>query len=184
VSILLRHFRWNRDRLLDRFMESDAVDLLRAAGEPVNGLQGETPTPDHFTCEICFDNPPPQETFQLRCHHRFCTECWRCYVSSKVKDEGQCTIACMKDSCKTIVDEPSVEKLVDKSCYERHVLPSPQRNAHQSAAQLPRTRPRIIRNRAPDAPPLLPAPLLRGDGVLHERLWLIAPRARADRHLC
>ncbi|EIN07986.1 hypothetical protein PUNSTDRAFT_135502 [Punctularia strigosozonata HHB-11173 SS5] len=118
VSILLRHFRWNRDRLLDRFMDSDVADILRAAGEPEHNAANSPTT--NLTCEICFDTPSPEDTFQLRCHHRFCRECWWCYVTSKIKDEGQCTFGCMKDGCKTIVDEPSVRALVDEPCYDRY----------------------------------------------------------------
>jgi len=43
------------------------------------------------------------------------------YVTSKVKDEGQCYFQCMQDGCHTVVDEPSIKKLVNKDIHERYI---------------------------------------------------------------
>lgn len=47
------------------------------------------------------------------------------YINSKIKDEGQYFFQCMEDGCPTVVDEPTIAKLVDQSCYERYVYPDP-----------------------------------------------------------
>ncbi|KDQ59690.1 hypothetical protein JAAARDRAFT_68289 [Jaapia argillacea MUCL 33604] len=129
VSILLRHFRWNKDRLIDRYMESP-TEVLKDAGEPVvkavprshahKRPRLRSNTSEDPACGICFDTPTLEETFQLRCQHRFCTACWEIYVKGKIMDEGQCTIKCMQDGCQTVLDEPSITKLVDQDCHTRY----------------------------------------------------------------
>ncbi|OSX64891.1 hypothetical protein POSPLADRAFT_1044325 [Postia placenta MAD-698-R-SB12] len=131
-SILLRYFRWNKDLLLERFMD-DPTTVLRNVGEPEhitsessgepNGRPNKRArfdTPSDFVCAICCDDQP-ESIFKLRCAHAFCEPCWQIYITSKIKDEGQCLFNCMQDECKTIVDDPSVQKLVDTSAYDRFV---------------------------------------------------------------
>ncbi|PSR80304.1 hypothetical protein PHLCEN_2v6776 [Hermanssonia centrifuga] len=129
ASILLQHFRWNEDRLLEKYMDSRAT-VLREAGEPQNNQppsnaappnkRARLDTPTEFVCAICFDTLSADEIFKLRCAHGFCAACWTQYVTTKVRDEGQCFFKCMQDGCLAVVDEPSIRKLVDNSCYERY----------------------------------------------------------------
>ncbi|KAI0648414.1 hypothetical protein C8Q79DRAFT_955355 [Trametes meyenii] len=132
VSILMRHYNWNSDRLIEKFL--DSADLvLRDAGEPElpNGEISMSPppakrirldspsAPQEFMCDVCCDDNPPS-VFRLRCQHAFCEPCWQEYVTSKVKDEGQCTFRCMHDNCRTVVDGASIAKLVESSVNERY----------------------------------------------------------------
>ena len=134
VSILLRHFNWNNDRLIERFLES-AEGVLQDAGEPVPTndsmdmsprptkrarLESFSTPPSDFFCPICCDDASPA-VFHMRCNHMFCKPCWQEYVTSKIKDEGQCTFSCMSDECRTIVDGPSVAELVEPNVNERSV---------------------------------------------------------------
>lgn len=128
ASILLQYFRWNEDKLLERFMDS-SQDVLREVGEPQNGpllemssrpsKRARLDTPSEFMCMICCDTPPIEEAFGLRCSHKFCTNCWKEYVMTKIKQEGQCFFKCMQDGCATTVDEPSIRHLADDSTFER-----------------------------------------------------------------
>ncbi|KAI0933542.1 hypothetical protein AcV5_005664 [Taiwanofungus camphoratus] len=132
ASILLQHFRWNRDQLIERYMDAPA-SVLRDAGEPedVIVLPPTSPsarpnkrarierTDTAFVCAICCEENP-QAIFRLRCAHIFCEQCWRTYVTAKIKEEGQCYFNCMEDGCKTYVNEPSIARLVDKVVYERY----------------------------------------------------------------
>jgi ariadne-1 len=141
VKILLIHFRWNQDKLIEKYMDApDAV--LRDAGEPappasptfppakrarLTQSTSSTDTSDatfaehDFTCNICYDTPPPEEQFALRCSHKFCVGCWGAYVAEKIKGQGQIRVTCMHEECKAVVDEPSIERLVDAACYDRCV---------------------------------------------------------------
>lgn len=133
MSILLRHFNWNNDRLIEKFLES-ADRVLQDCGEPASEgddmdmspppakrvrLESPFPPPSEFLCPVCCDDTPPA-VFRLRCKHAFCKPCWQFYATAKIKDEGQCTFACMHDDCSTIVDGPSIGKLVEPSVNERY----------------------------------------------------------------
>ncbi|OCH90674.1 hypothetical protein OBBRIDRAFT_776647 [Obba rivulosa] len=128
VSILLQHFRWNRDRLIEKYMDSPSR-VLQDAGEPPNASPPSSPVvrpnkrarraEDEFICEICCDTDP-DAVFRLRCGHAFCKVCWQTYVVGKIKSEGQCFFRCMQEGCQTAVDEPTIEQLVDEACFARY----------------------------------------------------------------
>lgn len=56
-------------------------------------------------------------TFQmmtgLECGHRFCTQCWGEYLTTKIMEEGVGqTIACAAHGCDILVDDATVMRLV------------------------------------------------------------------------
>lgn len=119
TSVLLRHFRWDVDKLMDRYMESsDAV--LQSAGEPdpINNIPKQRDT-SRFICGICYDEPPPEQIFGLRCNHRFCKSCWQMYIEEKIKTEAQCTIPCMNEGCRTVMTDSSMSFLLDLATMSR-----------------------------------------------------------------
>ncbi|KZT03467.1 uncharacterized protein LAESUDRAFT_744539 [Laetiporus sulphureus 93-53] len=135
ASILLQHFGWGREDLIEKYLDSPGRDsVLRSAGEPQNVSIAPLPpspavrqkkrarlnTPTEFVCGVCCSEVAPEEIFRLRCTHAFCEPCWQAYVTGKVKDEGQCLLHCMQDGCQTVVDEPSIRKLVDGTVYDRY----------------------------------------------------------------
>ena len=132
ASILLQHFRWNEDRLLEKFMDSSQA-VLREVGEPQNVLPSQelssrpskrarldTPSED-FMCMICCDTPPDEDTWEPRCGHKFCTACWDEYVQTKIRQEGQCLFKCMQDGCAVTMDQPSIRHFSDSTTYKRQV---------------------------------------------------------------
>jgi len=53
-----------------------------------------------------------------------CKECYSHYIQSKVVDEGESRrIQCMGKNCNVIVDEKTVELLVNPEILTRYVLP-------------------------------------------------------------
>ena len=130
AAILLQHFRWNEDRLLDKFMDS-SHGVLREVGEPQNAPASpelsyrpskrariDTQTED-FMCVICCDIPSEDDIWELRCGHKFCVTCWKEYVQTKIKQEGQCMFKCMQDGCATTMDGPSIEHFSDPATHSR-----------------------------------------------------------------
>lgn len=104
-------------------MDSPAV-VLKEAGEPPEPSTSRPAkrtrlTPVEFVCGICFDAPSADEVFKLRCDHAFCKACWEIYITSKVKEEGQCFFSCMHEGCNTVVDDPTVLKFTDAVGYQR-----------------------------------------------------------------
>lgn len=81
-----------------------------------------TQTP--FECPVCCDDFPAAEydskTYALGCGHRFCRGCWREYIGSKVKTEGESArIQCMESGCNRIVRGEAVDELVDEETAAR-----------------------------------------------------------------
>lgn len=49
----------------------------------------------------------------LECNHRFCTQCWTEYLTTKIIEEGVGqTIACAASGCDILVDDATVMRLV------------------------------------------------------------------------
>ena len=123
TAILLRHARWNKEKLIEAYMDKEDEVLERAglgkhSGEPARVVK----VPD-FVCEICCEDAPNLETYAMRCGHRFCVDCYRRYLAQKVKDEGEAArIRCPGDGCNTIVDSKSLDLLVAEDLKDRSVL--------------------------------------------------------------
>ncbi len=121
TAILLRHFRWNKERLIDSYMDQrdqvleDAGLSSSASGPP------RTETVEGFMCDICCDDEPGLETYAMRCGHRYCADCYRQYLAQKVKDEGEAArIQCPMDGCNRVVDSKSLDMLVATELKSRY----------------------------------------------------------------
>ncbi|KAG8963025.1 hypothetical protein FRC03_003521 [Tulasnella sp. 419] len=129
ASMLLRHMQWNREKLIDKFME-DPEGVLEKAGISTTNAPTTTPAapvpvassssgprkltrkatkeaalppppaPEAFMCPICCCEPSePSAIFSLSCGHVFCTDCWSTYLSGKIREEGEHSIRCMESGC-------------------------------------------------------------------------------------
>lgn len=120
TAILLRYFRWNRERLLDQFVEK-REEVLEAAGLG-NDLASapKIKKVKSFSCEICYDDEKKQ-TFAMKCDHRFCVDCYRQYLVEKIKVDGEAArIQCPGDGCRRIVDAKSIEMLLPNGIKDRY----------------------------------------------------------------
>ncbi|KAG5463595.1 MAG: hypothetical protein BJ554DRAFT_6189, partial [Olpidium bornovanus] len=138
AAVLLRHYRWDKERLIERCME-DRAGVMAAAGivdeeEEEDGSDGDDgggnggdkrrlrPAPG-FTCEICCDDGPGKATFAHLCGHRFCHDCYEHYLTQKIKEEGESrNIQCMQTGCNVVVDEKAVGSIVDAAVFARLVV--------------------------------------------------------------
>ncbi|GAA5943109.1 E3 ubiquitin-protein ligase HEL1 [Sporobolomyces koalae] len=119
AAVLLRHFGWKKEKLVEAYME-DAEGTLEKAGIHESSSQPRLKRVRGFTCEVCYDDET-KETLALNCDHRFCKACYSQYITSKVVDEGESRrIQCMANDCKVIVDEKSVELLVSPEVMTRY----------------------------------------------------------------
>jgi ariadne-1 len=123
AAILLRRYRWNRERLLDAYMEKQ-MEVLDAAGlEEDESGHSKIQTVPGFMCDICCEDEPDMPTFALKCQHRFCVECYKTYLASKIKDEGEAArIRCPGDGCNRVVDSRSLNTLISGSLKDRYVM--------------------------------------------------------------
>jgi ariadne-1 len=123
TAILLRHLRWNKERLIDQYMEK-TEEILETAGLS----QDSTTNPPKiqkvkgFVCDICCDDDSNMDTFAMKCGHRFCLDCYRQYLATKIQDEGEAArIRCPGEGCTRIVDSKSLDLLVTADLQERYV---------------------------------------------------------------
>ena len=121
TAILLRYARWNKERLIEMYMDRQE-DLLRDAG--LGSSAAERPRivqSDNFSCDICCDSEPQMETFAMRCGHRFCVNCYRQYLVQKIREEGEAArIRCPGDGCGRVVDSKSLELLIPEETRFRY----------------------------------------------------------------
>lgn len=118
--ILLRYFGWNKEKLIEKFMESPEL-ALAAAGIHEGGAQPRLKRVRGFTCDICYDDDGTKETLALSCDMRYCKDCYAQYLTAKIVDEGESRrIQCMGSKCNVIVDEKTIELLVKPDVLERY----------------------------------------------------------------
>ena len=122
TAILLRWCRWNKERLIEQYMDNQE-DVLDKAGLG-QAIQRSPPTVEvvpNFTCEICCEDRPSLQTFAMKCGHRFCVDCFRQYLAQKIRGEGEAArIKCPGDGCNRIVDAKSLDLLVAADMTDRY----------------------------------------------------------------
>ncbi|RNA26138.1 E3 ubiquitin- ligase arih1-like [Brachionus plicatilis] len=93
---LLHHFRWDKEKLMERFYDSDQDRLFREAhvvnpariNKRVTSTQSRSGRSKDHCCEICFCQYSEDNMSGLECGHKFCKLCWREYLTTKIIDEG------------------------------------------------------------------------------------------------
>ncbi|KAK4556005.1 hypothetical protein LTR86_006701 [Recurvomyces mirabilis] len=122
TAILLRHTRWNKERLIEQYMDNQEQMLDKAGlGQEINQNPPRVEVKTGFTCDICCEDGPGLETFAMNCNHRFCTDCYRQYLTQKIKDEGEAArIKCPGDGCGKIIDAKSLDLLVPNELTDRY----------------------------------------------------------------
>lgn len=143
AATLLRHFGWNKEKLIEKYMD-DPEKVNLEAGVHEDPSRPKLMNLEDFTCDICFRStddfipapsskgkgrgtskiqslpPPTIQTLALACGHRFCTDCYGSYLGQKIKLEGESRrIQCMEEKCNLVMDEKTVGLLVSADLFER-----------------------------------------------------------------
>ncbi|KAI9889148.1 MAG: hypothetical protein M1814_005739 [Vezdaea aestivalis] len=114
TAILLRYMRWNKEKLIEQYMEEREVILEKAGLGESSMIKTKTEVVTGFSCDICCEDEIGLESYAIRCGHRFCADCYRTYLVGKIKDEGEAAlIQCPKEGCNRIVDSKSLDYLID-----------------------------------------------------------------------
>lgn len=120
AGILLRFARWNREKLIESYMDRSEEILEEAGLGHSFESNPRTEVVPGFMCEICCEDGDDLETYAMRCGHRFCVDCFRHYLSQKIKEEGEAArIQCPQDHCHRIVDSKSLNLLVTDELKDR-----------------------------------------------------------------
>lgn len=120
AAILLRFGRWKREKLIESYMDHPETTLEDAGlGTNFEGAAKMETIPG-FMCEICCEDGEGLKSYAMRCGHRFCVDCYRHYLSQKIKEEGEAArIECPGESCHRIVDSRSLDLLVTNDLKTR-----------------------------------------------------------------
>jgi ariadne-1 len=141
VRLLLHHFRWDKEKLMERFYDPNHQDELFRQAHIINPfkkpnsshrltrrqLSSTTPSPSpsitttinplksliESTCLICCTPRPSNDMTGLECGHSFCKNCWQNYLTYKIIHEGiGQTISC-PSICDILVDDKTVLNLIE-----------------------------------------------------------------------
>ena len=131
TNTLLRYFKYHQDLLIERFME-DSNKVMKSAGvfqgdfdkriynKPVKAEPG-------FMCFICCNEADDNDdndlfmTLSLPCDHRICLDCYKYYVGSKIRQEGEVKLKCPGEKCGLVINDDIIKLLVDSETYKRYL---------------------------------------------------------------
>ncbi|CAK5265546.1 unnamed protein product [Mycena citricolor] len=129
ASLLLRHSSWNKEKLIEKYMDNPdktlvaagvmlpEVEPARPSRRPVR--KAKTPDPATFTCPVCFDDDPEIHPLALDCKHQYCSNCWSAYLTAKIKDEGEHACRCMAEGCGLVASDKFIANTVDEDTLVR-----------------------------------------------------------------
>lgn len=122
TAILLRYGRWNKERLIEQYMDNQEEVLEKAGlGQDIVRDPPRIEAIDGFACDICCEDEPGLQSFAMKCGHRFCINCYRQYLSQKIREEGEAArIKCPGDGCNNIVDSKALDLLVAADLTDRY----------------------------------------------------------------
>lgn len=120
TAILLRYMRWNKERLIETYMDRQEKVLEDAGLGPSFIGAPKTVSIKGFECEICYEDSADLQTYAMICGHRYCINCYAHYLEQKIREEGEAArIECPKDGCHRIVDAKSIKLLVSANAQAR-----------------------------------------------------------------
>ncbi|KAG1153320.1 hypothetical protein G6F37_010461 [Rhizopus arrhizus] len=121
-ATLLRYFRWNKEKLFEQYMDSPEKVLQQAgvSSATTNRSFKSAAALDNFVCDICCDDSGEMDTVCISCEHRFCKNCYTQYLYQKIREGESRRIQCPESECTLIVDEKTVELLVDKVTFAKY----------------------------------------------------------------
>ncbi|CAF4169738.1 unnamed protein product, partial [Rotaria magnacalcarata] len=79
VKLLLHYFKWNKQRLLEKFYEMDCVEFYQQSKIFYPFTEKTCASESTGICLICCSDGQT-EMFSLKCKHTFCNDCWKGYL--------------------------------------------------------------------------------------------------------
>ncbi|KAG8050325.1 hypothetical protein GUJ93_ZPchr0009g571 [Zizania palustris] len=128
AAVLLRHYKWRTDQLLQDEWFQDERRIRDAVGLPADGAIPTLVNVRRLTCAICFGRYDAGRMRSAGCSHYYCVKCWRGYICAAVGDGPRClSLRCPDTSCsmavlRELVDAVAAEK--DKQRYARFAFRS------------------------------------------------------------
>jgi ariadne-1 len=120
-QILLRQFKWNKERLLevyynnpDKVMVDAGLDLFSSNPQGADAA---------IVCRICGDEVGPNDAFGLGCGHNFCKDCYCQYLRVQISEGPQCVCAtCPEHKCTQMVPYSAFKHLLGQEEFRRYSI--------------------------------------------------------------
>jgi len=119
VRILLNHFKWDKEKLMERYYTEDQEAMFQEAQvispfkkNPLVKAKKQHKPSDVLECEICCAACKHQMMTGLECGHLYCTACWTEYLTTKIMDEGASQMIECPGSCNIVVNDQTVMSLI------------------------------------------------------------------------
>eukprot|EP00697_Spironema_sp_BW2_P016810 gnl/Spiro4/8242_TR4356_c0_g1_i1.p1 gnl/Spiro4/8242_TR4356_c0_g1~~gnl/Spiro4/8242_TR4356_c0_g1_i1.p1 ORF type:complete len:480 (-),score=184.53 gnl/Spiro4/8242_TR4356_c0_g1_i1:82-1488(-) len=119
AGFLLRRFKWNAERLIDRYSDS-ASSVLAQAGITIRAVS--IPPPGTI-CAMCAGTCcEGNRAVGMACGHFFCKECWQSYLEDKVRNSAVSCIhtTCLQFGCKQVVHEDIFREVLAAEDFARY----------------------------------------------------------------
>jgi len=114
IRILLHHFNWDKEKLMEKFYSEDQNKIFKEAQvlSPYRYIKPGNSSKSLRECGLCCLSLPLEMVFTgLECGDFYCTQCWIEYLTTKIMDEGASQmIEC--PGCNIVVDDQTVMKLI------------------------------------------------------------------------
>lgn len=122
VRILLNHFKWDKEKLLEKFYTDDQDQMFKDAkvinpfkkppSQKIQSSSKTSPANQTLECDFCCLRHPRSLMTGLECGHLYCTSCWTQYLTTKIMDEGASQMIECPGNCDILVDDITVMDLV------------------------------------------------------------------------
>ncbi|EEF52511.1 probable E3 ubiquitin-protein ligase ARI8 [Ricinus communis] len=121
ASLLLCSFNWSVTKIYDSWFSDES-----GVREKVGLLEKKVFSIDLgvVDCGICFESFPFEKTSSAACGHHYCIDCWSCYISTSINNDGLgcLMLRCPEPSCRVAVGHDMIDLLVsrdDRNKYAR-----------------------------------------------------------------
>ena len=121
IRTLLKHFRWDTQKLLEQLFDSNRDQLFNEIGIVVvtdstnknKRRRLRSARKEEAFCLICYLSVRLCEMFGLDCGHHYCKGCWNQYLTNKIISEGSViAIKCAQTECNVVVDDDQIMELI------------------------------------------------------------------------
>ena len=127
AALLLRTQQWNKERLIARYFEQPQQLLGRVGMDRYDEADSESEasmsdSAGAVSCPICDDEYEMRDTYSLGDGHRFCSSCWRDYLTAALANGRAVVLTrCPAYQCNTLVHDASFRRLCSEAEYGRFV---------------------------------------------------------------
>mmetsp|Transcript_3584 Transcript_3584/g.3960 ORF Transcript_3584/g.3960 Transcript_3584/m.3960 type:complete len:523 (-) Transcript_3584:184-1752(-) len=119
ARLLLNHFGWNTDKLIERFYDGDAEKLFKESGIQDPRASGETSDAKQkkgdgeVECSICLMDSKQSEMLACAaCNVEFCPDCWKLHITTNINDGKVKVIRCPAKGCISQIDAVTINSLL------------------------------------------------------------------------